>query len=88
MPDFDKLTAALAVVARAIDEGMIKPVLCPRRAWVVLRHPGEPSPEMMDELRRNASDVFGGRKVIVLVENMNIDVIDAPVEKTVREETL
>lgn len=88
MPDFDKLTAALAVVARAIDEGMIKPVMCPKRAWIVLRHPRCISDEAADRLERDTSDAFGGRKVIILEENMDVSVIDEPVEKTVQEETL
>ncbi len=88
MAEFDKLAAALTVVARAIDEGMIKPVLCPKRAWIVLRHPGEIADEAAGRLKRATSDIFGGRKVILLEENMDISVIDEPIEKTVREETL
>ena len=86
--DFDKITAAMAVLARAIDEGLIKPVMCPKRAWIVLRHPKSLSDESITRLERHTSDAFGGRRVVILEESMDITVIDEPVEKTVREETL
>jgi len=85
--DIQKLTAALAVVARAVEEGTIRPVVCPKRAWIVLRHPSSPTPMELAELQQRTEAIFGDRRVIILTEGIAMSVVE-PAEKPLEDEVL
>ena len=72
----DKLVAALETVARAIEDGTLKPVRVDEHTMLVLRHPRVLSDMARARIKVSFTEIFPGINVAVLEEGMDITALD------------